>query len=229
VVVAVVLDVVAIVVTYAPLTGPDWLRAVPLVAAIGATALLVVGEYRHAIGRPEVVIGDPEALAGQKVARLYRRRDFDSHQVVEDWLPFDVDPLYRLRIKNHGARADVTVHLEITPEPSRAGGSRPLHWYRERPGADGKIGEERTLRKGQEDYIEVVSMRAHPWTENPQAPQPPAGQHIGSFIHTVRSPDGLEDVDLDGTYSLVVRADAGEDSTSRRFRLTADHATGGSR
>jgi hypothetical protein len=224
--VGVAFTVITLVATFAPLGGADWMRYVPAVGAIVATSLLVVSEYRHAVGRPDIQIGDPEAVSGHHVGRTVTTRNFDTRAMEQEVWPIDFGLTYRLRITNLGAAAAVLVRLEsIEPEPSTLPGPRPLHWHRDRANADGDFEESRLVHRHQSDIVDLVSIGRH--YPNPANPPPNWVRRPDScYIHSTRDPDGIEEVELDGNYELLVRADAEQEVVERRFRLVVDSNVG---
>ena len=179
----------------------DFAPALPLVAMAVPTILLVVAEFNHAQGRPDISIGD-----AQPVEPYVINSASGTITIVKG---------LRIPISNSGAPVEVTPSLEISPDPAANPRVRNLHREQDWLVAGGTLFAERTtLARGESRWFEVFSIAD-------------AGGGPRAVVHNALQYGSVEWLDLQGQYEITITAYGGNEAPRiKRFSLSVDPSIG---
>jgi hypothetical protein len=179
----------------------DFASALPLVTMAVPTILLVIAEFNHAQGRPDISIGDAKPV--------------EPYNIYSDTGTIAIVRGLRIPISNSGAPVEVTPRLEISPDPAANPRVRVLHREQDWLIAGGKVFAERTmLARGESRWFEVFSIAD-------------SGGGPGVVVHNALQYGSVEWLDLRGQYEITITAFGGNEAPrAKRFDLSVDPSIG---
>lgn len=182
----------------------DFASALPLVTMAVPTILLVISEFNHAQGRPDIKIGDAQLVEPYFI----NNSAGEAIRIVKG---------VRIPISNSGAPVEVSPRLEISPDPTANPRVRVLH--REQDWLDMRavgiaFAEWTKLARGESRWFEVFSI-----AEADAGPRVAANNALQYGV--------LEWLDLRGQYEITITVLAGNEApATEHFSLSVDPSTG---